>query len=157
MQSAMSTSRKKIGGTIFLVITVGASIVFSAFGDRMNRDQLFGCLVIWVFFVIWALFAFWFGGLPFFLRRFEDPSLKIPCAVAVISLAFAILQIPIWSLMTRQFPPDHFSSIQALLVTAGVVFSLFGPAAPFVFVLARQIWQVNQEQHRVLKEKKNKL
>lgn len=86
----------------------------------------------------------------------EVAWLTLPCRIAPVALAFALLQIPIWSLMTRQFPPAHFSNAQAYIATAGVLFGLGGPMAPMLAGIGRRLWEINQGQRRKIKEKKER-
>ncbi len=139
-----------------MVILVGASVVFSALGDRMNQNQMLGCLVFWAFLMIWASFMFWAGSWPLLPRLATEPQTRVPFALGAGGLLFAIGQIPLWSLLTQRFPPDKFTEGQAVLATGGVVVSLFAPAAPIVIKVTRQLWTVNLEQRRKIKEKKNR-
>lgn len=148
--------RRKLGFRILTVILVGAGIVFSALGDRMNQNQLLGCLVFWAFLVIWAAFIFWAGTWPLLPRLANEPQTHVPFAVGAGGLVFAICQIPLWSLLTHRFPPDKFTETQAVLATVGVVISLFAPAAPVVSGVSKQLWKANLEQRRKIKEKKDR-
>jgi drug/metabolite transporter (DMT)-like permease len=125
-------------------------------GERMNQNQLLGCLVVWGLLASWAAGAFWHGARPFFKLQQEVPWLRVPCRVAPVALTFAVLQIPIWSLMTRQFPPDHFSNTQAYVFTAGVLFGLGGPMAPMLTGIGRRLREINKDQRRKIKEKKER-
>ena len=147
--------RKKLGFRILMGIMIGAGIVFSVLGDRMNQDQLFGCLVFWTFLVVWSSFMFWAGTWPLLSRLVNEPNTRVPFAIGAGALIFAICQIPLWSLMTHRFPPDKFTGTQAVIATVGVVFSLFAPAAPVVIGVSKQLWAANLEQRRKLKEKKD--
>ena len=144
---------KWIGRTIngIFFAHVGVTMIL---GEKMNQNQLLGCLVVWGLFASWAGGAFWHGARPFFKLQKEVTWLKVPCRIAPIALVFAILQVPIWSLMTRQFPPDHFSNTQAYIVTAGVLFGLAGPMAPMLTGIGRRLREINKEQRRKIKEKK---
>lgn len=146
--------RRKLGFRLLTGIIVGAGIVFSAFGERMNQNQLLGCLVFWAFLVIWASFMFWAGTWPLLPRLAREPQTRLPFAIGAGALIFAIGQIPLWSLMTHRFPPDKFTGTQAVLAAVGIVISLFAPAAPLVIGVSKQLWAANQEQRRRLKEKK---
>jgi len=131
---------------------IGAGVVFSALGDRMNRDQMSGCLVFWTFLVVWASFMFWAGTWPLFARLADEPKARVPFGIGAAALIFAIFQIPMWSLITHRFPPNEFTGTQAVIATVGVVISLFGPAAPVVIGVSKQLWAANLQQRRKLKE-----
>ncbi len=145
--------RKKLVFRLLMAIMIGAGIVFSALGDRMNRDQMFGYLVFWAFLVIWASFMFWAGTWPLFARLANEPKTRVTFGIGATALAFAICQMPMWSLMTHRFPPDKFTGTQAVIATVGVVISLFAPAAPVVIGVSKQLWAANLVQRRKFKQK----
>jgi hypothetical protein len=133
---------------------LGLIAISLVLGEKMNQNQLLGCLLVWGFLVSWAVALFWSASRPFFALRHQFSVLRIPCFVSVIALIFAVIQIPIWSAMTNEFPPYHFSAAQATVTTLGVLFSLLGPGAPGIVVFAQRIWEINKEKRRSIKEKK---
>lgn len=154
--STEMNDRRRLGFRLLTVILVGAGVVFSALGDRMNHNQLLGCLVFWAFLVVWASFMFWAGTWPLLPRLATEPQTRGPFALGAGGLLFAIGQIPLWSLLTHRFPPDKFTEGQAVLATIGIVVSLCAPAAPVVIKVSRQLWAANLEQRRKIKEKKDR-
>ncbi|NLB54164.1 MAG: hypothetical protein GX811_00065 [Lentisphaerae bacterium] len=151
------SKRKTLAFRLFMGIIIVASAVFSVFGRQMDENQLFGCLIFWAFFTIWASFLFWVGTWPLVRHLAVDPQAKRQFAVGVAGLLFAIFQIPLWALMTGRFPPDKFTGFQAHLATCGIVISLFAPAAPVVIKVINEIWMFNQEQRHKLREKKQRI
>lgn len=135
-------------------ILIASFGVFGALGDRMNQNQLLGCLTGWAFLVVWAVFVWWVGTWRVRPRLATEPHFRLWFAVGTGALVFAIVQVPLWGLMTHRFPPDKFTVGQSILATIGVVFGLFAPGAPLVARVLKSIWQTNQEQRRKLKEKK---
>jgi uncharacterized membrane protein YidH (DUF202 family) len=152
----MSTSKTTLIGKclsgLFLVLLVVASVL----GKRMNQNQLLGCLIFWGVLASWAAAFFWFASRPYFALRDAFPILRIPCFLSVIALVFAAIQIPIWGAMTKQFPPDHFSAVQAAVATVGVLFGLAGPGAPGIIVFVQRVWEMNKEERRRLKERRGR-
>lgn len=121
--------RKKLAFTLLIGIILSASGVFAVLGDRMNQNQLLGCLAVWAFLIIWAGFMWWVGTWPVVSRLATEPDLKLSFAVGTGALVFAIVQVPLWGLMTHRFPPDNFTAMQGILATMGIVFGLFAPGA----------------------------
>lgn len=137
----------------FVVLAVGYTAI-TILGDRLNSNQLLGCLVVGAFMLAISVLAFLFGALPFRALGTPDKTIRRAFIFACLSLAYSVLQIPLWSCMTHQFPPGTMSGTQAGFATAGAVISLFGPAAPFIVKLLRFIRERNKKQREALKRKK---
>ena len=144
-------SRNKLILRLFVGILLVSGAIFSFLGNTMNDNQLLGCLLTWAFLTVWAVFMFWAGSWPLIYRLGTDTHARRLFSLGVAGLAFAILQIPLWSLMTQRFPPDNFTLVQAILASCGAVISLIAPAAPTVIRIMKGIWLINQEQRRRLK------
>jgi hypothetical protein len=56
--------------------------------------------------------------------------------------------------MTHRFPPESFTEIQAVIVSAGLVASLLGSAMPWIILLFRQ-WAATKRQNELLKQEKD--
>jgi Na+/melibiose symporter-like transporter len=121
-------------------------VVIEILGNRLNSNQLLGCLVVGAFMFGISLVAFLFGALPFRTVGASDKTIRRAFIFACFSLAYSILQIPLWSCMTHQFPPGTMGDTQAGFVTFGVIISLFGPAAPLIVRFARFIRERDKEQ-----------
>ena len=123
-------------------------------GNKLNQDQLLGCLLFMTLISLVSLALFSFRALPFKSLTQQDLVIKRSFTVAVLSLIFSFLQLPFWILLTGQFPPDHFSKSKALVATIGVVVALFGPAAPSIVMFYRQMAMANKAQRAAINEKK---
>lgn len=53
--------------------------------------------------------------------------------------------------MTHQFPPGSVHGVQAGIVLAGILISLFGPAAPWIVVYVRWLREQNRKEAAALK------
>ena len=140
--------------TAVAAVLVISYIAINVLGNRLNNNQLLGCLVVGTFMFSISLLAFLFGARPFRALGPSDKTIRRAFIFACLSLAYSVLQIPLWSCMTHQFPPGKMSETQAGLATAGVVISLFGPAAPWIVRFVRFIRERNKEQREALRRKK---
>lgn len=131
-----------------------SGLVFAAYtlGERMNEDQMLGCLLVWALLATWALALFWNASRPYFRLREKIPALKIPCRISVVALILAVIQVPLWVLMTGQFPPDNFSGFQGVVMVAGVLLGGAGPGAPGILIFIRSLKAANRERHRRIQE-----
>lgn len=150
----MATKPKnKLITAVVAVVGIGY-IAIDVLGNRLNSNQLLGCLVVGAFMFAISLVAFLFGALPFRTLGASDKTIRRAFIFACLSLAYSVLQIPLWSYMTHQFPPGTMSGTQAGFATVGVVISLFGPAAPWIVRFVRFIRERNKEQREALRRKK---
>jgi hypothetical protein len=56
--------------------------------------------------------------------------------------------------MTRRFPPDGFTDVQAVIASAGLVVSTFGSATPWIILFCRQMRAANKRQKELSKQRK---
>jgi hypothetical protein len=129
-------------------------IAIDVLGNRLNSNQLLGCLLVGPLMVGISLVAFLVGALPFRALGASDKTIQRAFIFACLCLVYSVLQIPLWSYMTHQFPPGTMNGTQAGFATVGAVFSLFGPAAPLILKIVRFIRQRNKEQRASLRRKK---
>lgn len=139
--------------TIAVVLVIGY-IAITVLGNRLDKNQLLGCLVVGAFMLAFSVFAFLAGARPFRALGAHDRAMRRAFIFACLSLAYSILQIPLWSGMTHQFPPGTMNGTQAGFAAVGVVISLFGPAAPLIVRFGRSIRKRNKEQREALRRKK---
>ena len=151
----MNSLAKELIGKALNILCAGSFILAVVLNERLNENQLLGSLVVWSILALWAMALFWSTSLPFWPHLRDFPFLRIPYVISLLAVIFAVVQIPIWSLMTGQFPPDDFSSRQAYIVTAGVVFGLVGPGAPAGINFIRNLWDENRKQRQEIKDRKS--
>ena len=132
-------------GKILNIACAGSFLTAVIMNERLNEDPILGSLVVWATLAFWAMSLFWSTSLPFMPHLREFRFLRIPFGMAVIAVLYAMLQIPIWSLMTGRFPPDHFTPKQAHIATAGVLFGMVGPGAPMGVNFFRNLWVKNRK------------
>jgi hypothetical protein len=116
--------------------TLGVAMML--LGDRLNHDQMLGCLLVGTFMIVMSFLFFLMGAMPFRELVTTDRAMRWAFVFACGSLAYAVLQIPVWCWMTHSFPPDSMSSTQALWATMGVLVSLAGPFAPLAVRISRR-------------------
>jgi hypothetical protein len=134
-------------------LAVAISIAATVLGKRLNSNQMLGCLVVWAFLFVSSLAFFLSCSLPFRSLGVSDPSIRRSFRFSSLCLVYALFQIPIWSLMTRRFPPGELTETQAVIVTAGLVISLFGPATLGIILFFRQIRSHAKGQKPLSKER----
>ena len=150
----MNSLTKDLIGKVLNSLCAGSFILAVILNERLNDNELLGCLVVWAILAFLAMALFWSDSLPFWPHLKDFPFLRHPFWVSIFAVLFAVLEIPIWSLMTGQFPPDDFTSQQASIVTAGVLFGMAGPAAPAGINFIRNVWDENRKQRQRIKDKK---
>src|SRR4051812_1364437 len=106
--------------TAVVVLAVALGVTARVLGDRLNRDQMLGCLVVGTFLFVVSLAFFFRGSLPYRSLGVSDASIRRGFQISSVCVVYALVQIPIWCLMTHRFPPDGFTEIQAVIVTAGL-------------------------------------
>jgi hypothetical protein len=129
VQKIISSTGVGIALVLFLVSQFAA--------ERLKDHQTLGCIIFGVFAFSMSVVFFVQGAIPFRVLNSTDCAARFSFRFACASLAFSALQVPAWWLMTRRFPPDGFTRAQAIVATAGVVLSLFGPAAPLIYCFIR--------------------
>jgi hypothetical protein len=139
---------KSVGILVIIMVVVGRLL-----GDRMNHDQMLGCLFVGSFLILFSFLAFLLGAIPFRALGAADRVIRWAFVFACFALAYSVAQIPLWCLMTHRFPPATLSSNQATWATIGVILSLFGPAAPLVIRIGRGIGTRDKEQRATLRRK----
>lgn len=144
-----------IGRTLCTVFSILAIVVYMP-SERMEQDQMLGCLVAWALISSWASALFWHASRPYFPLREKLPALRIPCRISVVALVIAVIQVPLWGVMTGQFPPYNFSGIQVAVVIIGVLFGMVGPGAPGILVFTRSMEAANKERLRRIRDDKRK-
>jgi hypothetical protein len=144
---------KKLITALAVVVGIGY-VVINVLGNRLNNDQLLGCLVASAFMFSISLVGFLFGALPFRALGASDKAIRRAFIFACVSLVYSVLQIPIWTCMTHQFPPGTMNGTQAGFATVGVVIALFGPAAPWTVKFVRFVRERNMQQREALRRKK---
>jgi len=149
----MATKPKSLITAVSIVLVIGY-VTMDVLGNRLNSNQLLGCLVVSAFIFGISFVGFLFGALPFRALGASDKTMARAFVFACLSLVYSILQIPLWSFMTHQFPPGTMSGSQAGFAAVGVVISLFGPAAPWIIQFCRFIRTRNKEQREALRRKK---
>lgn len=137
--------------TIVLCICIAVTRIH---GTHRNDDQLLGCLVAWVAMTAFAILFFIYGALPFRTLGASDAVIRRAFVIACIALIFSVCQIPLWSWMTHEFPPGTMNDGQATVATVGVLFGLFGPAAPLLVKIGRFIRARNKAQREASRRRK---
>src|SRR5579871_5421743 len=110
---------------ILVIIMV---VVLRLLGDRLNQNQMLGCLFVGAFLILLSFLAFLLGAIPFQPLGASDRVMRWAFVFACFSMVYAVAQIPLWCLITHRFPPGAMSGSQATWATIGVILSLFGPA-----------------------------
>ena len=141
---------------VVIVLAVVLGVTARILGDRLNRDQILGCLVVGAFLFIVSLAFFLRGSVPYRPLIASDAHIRWGFRFSTVCVAYALFQIPVWCLLTRCFPPDGFTDSQAVVVTAGVVISMFGSATPWIILFIRFLRARNEQQRALLKQRKNK-
>jgi hypothetical protein len=135
-------------------VAIALGVTARVLGNRLNRDQLLGCLVVGAFLFMVSLAFFLHGSLPYRSLGVSDASIRRSFLFSWVCVVYALFEIPIWCLITHRFPPDGFTEIQAVIVSAGLVVSLFGSATPWIILLFRQ-WAATKRQNELLKQQKD--
>ncbi len=79
------------------------------------------------------------GTLPEWHESQQGTALKIAVIIGYAGLAVSVLHIPLWVLLTREFPPENFGSAAAAVATLAIGFSILGPLLPFLLVARRHL------------------
>jgi len=141
--------------TSVVVLAVALYVTARVLGDRLDRDQRLGCLVVGAFLFLVSLAFFLRGSLPYRSLGASDANIRRGFRFSSVCAAYALFQIPIWCWMTHRFPPGGFTEIQAYIVAAGVVVSMFGSATPWIILFCRDIRAANKQQKELLKQRKD--
>ena len=136
------------------ILVIVTAVVIGILGDRLNHDQMLGCLLVGSFMILLSFLFFLLGAIPFRALGTSDRVIRWAFFIACFSLVYSVAQIPIWCLMTHSFPPATMSSSQAVGATFGVIISIFGPAAPLVVKIGRRVIARDKEQRSALRHKK---
>jgi len=139
-------------GSVSVGITAMLYVLTQALGKRIDQDQLLGCLLVWAFMFAASVAFFCRGALKFKDKTATDPGIHHAYHFAVLSLLLSAIQIPLWTIMTGEFPPNHFTEFQAVVVAGGVVVALFGPAAPWFVMFKRAMVVINNQQREEIKK-----
>ncbi len=130
-----SVTLAKISGGLLVLF----AMALGAMGDYLDANPVVGCLVIGLLIPIASLLAFSLGTLPKWREAQQDTALKIAVIIGSAGLAVSVLHIPLWVLLTREFPPQNFGSAAAAVATLAIGFSILGPLLPFLLVARRRL------------------
>ncbi|WP_269527154.1 hypothetical protein [Coraliomargarita parva] len=147
----MNQKTEQIIGRFLAALLVLNLVVFFGSGDFVDENKTYGMAMFWATFFSWSLLLFWMTS----LRYSKVTNKKVSYTIARLAVAYSFLQIPIWCIISKEFPPENFSLSEALLLTLGAVFGLFGPAAPLISSFLSRLSAANAEQHRQIKIKKS--
>lgn len=139
---------------VVTVLAVALYITGRALGVRLDREQTLGCLVFGAFHFILSLAFFLRGSVPYHALGASDAGIRRGFRFSLACVVFALFQIPIWSLMTRRFPPDGFTDGQSVVVIAGLLVSMFGSATPWIIFFFRYIRAANNRKRELSKQRK---
>lgn len=123
---------------------VGGLIFALPFGEKMNSYPVFGTLSCAVILCIIAVFLFSHLAAPLRSAYGESASFRAAYGIAKAGILVSPFHIPIWSVLTRQFPPDDFQEWMMWIVMPLLLLSLLGPMVPFL-VATRQMVVQNKE------------
>lgn len=141
---------------ILIVLAATFYIVGMIQGDMLNENQVIGCIWFGVLLLIVSIIFFINGALPLKNEIHTDKSIKLGFYFAVACLILSALEIPLWIIISGQFPPDNFSEMQSVGVAVTVGLSLFGPASPWIIQFRRFLIDTNRKMREEKKQKRNK-
>ena len=130
-----SVTLAKISGGLLVLCIMAAAVM----GDYLDANPVVGCLVAGLLIPIISLCVFSVGTLPEWHESQQGTALKIAVIIGYAGLAVSVLHIPLWVLLTREFPPENFGSATAAVATLAVSFSILGPLLPILLVGLRQL------------------
>ena len=136
--SGKNTSPNFVKSILIIIAALIFGVVMGQ-GEKLNENDFLGTIVIGSsLFSISSIF-FYCASFQYRKELFKDQKLKVAYYFSVGSLLLSLFQIPVWVLITGQFPPRGFTDVQALIVTIIVLIALFGPAAPWLLIFQRHL------------------
>jgi len=122
---------------IIAVISIASLIWLAKYGDLLNENAIIGCIAIEGLMVLGSGLLFFFGTFRVRKKLLSDSKLKKLFVLSIFGFILSFFHIPIWIILSGQFPPKAFNHPMAEILTLLVAFSLIMPAAPFIVLICK--------------------
>jgi hypothetical protein len=125
----------RIAQRVLSAIFVGMILLAIPFGKRMETDAVFGVGFCAVGIVVGSAMLYVFLCLPLRDGHWHQREFRIPFRLATLGVIISPFHVPLWSLLTRQFPPDDFATWTIWVVMPVLLLSLLGPIVPVMTLM----------------------
>ena len=124
-------------------------------GDLLNENQSFGSIWYAILLFITSLIFFINGAVPYKSMISDDKKIKISYYLSITCLILSALELPLWIIISGQFPPSKFSDLQVVIIAITIIFSIFGPASPWIILYRRHLIEIkNKKREEKIKTKR---
>ena len=125
-------AQRILSGTFISMI-----VLMIPFGNKMNTAPVFGMLVCAIGIVVGSSMLYALLCLPLREAHRQDQAFQTPFRLATIGVIISPFHVPLWVLLTHEFPPDHFAPWTMWIVMPLLALSLIGPLVPIMRLLHR--------------------
>ncbi len=152
MKPTLSTSPQlRLAQRALSTAFIGMILLMIPFGNKMNTAPVFGVLVCAVGLVIGSSMLYALLCLPLRNAHRLDPAFRTPFRLATAGVIISPFHVPLWVLLTREFPPDHFAPWTMWIVAPLLGLSLIGPLVPFFRLAHRAELERNRTKYELFK------
>jgi MFS family permease len=120
---------------VLSALFIGMILLGIPFGRRMETDPVFGMSFAAVGIVIGSAMLYALLCLPLRDGHWHQRAFRIPFRFATFGVIFSPFHVPLWCLLTRQFPPGEFDLWTMWIIMPLLLLSLLGPIAPILNLL----------------------
>lgn len=135
----LETSRHKVIKSALYLMTAAIVGIFAGQGSRLNENQKLGIIAVGALIVAFSTCFLYFGSLRCREYFADDRILKIAFRASIACWIFSFLQIPLWVVLTGQYPPGKFSSTGAVIAMLFLGLSVSGSGMPWIILYRRHL------------------
>jgi len=122
---------------ILSAIFLGMIFLMIPFGDKMDTDPVFGMVSVALGLIIGSALLYTLLCLPVRDACRKDLSLRLLFKLATFGVVISPFHIPLWGILTREFPPEHFDPWTIWIVMPLIGLSIIGPMMPIMVLMHR--------------------
>ena len=147
-------TRKNILKSLIAIDLIGYSIAM-LLGEKLDANQVLGSIILEALLFVASLAFFVGAALPYKELTTSDVVLKRAYRFSIFSLILSLLTVPIWSLLSGEFPPGDFGQVSSIVASTILLVALFGPASPWIILWRRWLIETNIKMREQKKRKKS--